>query len=127
MNLELEFGDNLVATVNLAVAALGREAVPVSLLFDSGFNGAIALTEQTLKALQVNVEEDCTVQRFATKTFQGETFLKSLSVTVNCDGVNRMHDAVVAAIDALGNEFFRGCRVTYTVEPGASILVRPAG
>jgi hypothetical protein len=126
LNLELRFNDNLIASIELPVAAIGRAPTPVSLLFDTGFNGAVALTELTLGKLQVNVEEDCTVQAYKTQTFQGEIFLKSLSVVVRCDGVDRIHNAVVAAVDALGNEFFRDCEVSYTVRPGAYLHVRPA-
>lgn len=91
------------------------------MLFDTGFNLAVSLTEATVADLGMDLADHTITRRV--RTAHGEASFPVCLVAVVMDGVRVYQEAIVSSVDALGNEFFRGCKIEFQVAEGESIQV----
>jgi hypothetical protein len=103
------------------VEAPGGQQLEVAMLFDTGFNHAVSLTHETVNVLAPALFDETITVTF--ETAAGPTAFRTCNVNVIVDGVRKNHVAVINNVDALGNEFFRGCTISFTVEPGSSVQI----
>lgn len=121
MNVTSTFDDFLIPTATLLLEGHDGKYKEVEMLFDTGFNMAISLTEETVADLGLDPFDDTITKKV--KTAQGEASFPVCLVAVVKEGVRVNYEAIISSMDALGNEFFRGCTITFTVEPGANIQI----
>lgn len=121
LNLIPVFNDVLIPTARVLVEAPGGNRLEVAMLFDTGFNHAVSLTKETVNVLGPALFDETITVTF--ETAAGPTPFRTCNVSVIIDGVRKNHVAVINNVNALGNEFFRGCTISFTVEPGSNVQI----
>jgi hypothetical protein len=120
MRLSGVFDKDLVPTVEVLAGSGPQTLTKLPLIFDTGFNLSVSITEETLRMLEI---EDVSVETRTVLTASGHRDFKFCVLFARAGEIQGYFDAIVAHVDALGMRFVEGRSAKLVFACGENFLV----